>query len=166
LDYQFDKITWDQERICLIGEKKGIVTELKFDSIEHKVQPEANRYSHLCAKIAYVIKRVLKIIVINGPVKAFEGTKEDINDLLSSKRTVGILFVAGVVGVGILAVGLLICSLANILFAILGSLIVAVGGILATCSAVLLRPPLFGLITSIGETLGSLDELYCEQVFS
>lgn len=57
LNYRFDKITWDYERGCLIGEMNGVVTELRFDSFEAKVMSKATPFNNLGAKIACSAKK-------------------------------------------------------------------------------------------------------------
>lgn len=167
LDYRFDKITWDDNKMCLIGERNGVVTELRFDSPDAEVQPVADKYSHLSAKIAYVAKRVLKIIVVEGPVKALKGTKVSMKYVYPSAIKTAALFVAGCVGIGLLGVGLLICTLVNPIFAILGFLMVPAGAALATYvfTHLILVPLGAGVIESVTETVKSLKALRNEHIF-
>lgn len=167
LDYQFDKIAWDDKRMCLIGEKKGAVTELRFDSPAAAVQPAAGRCSHLGAKVAYVAKRVLKILFVEGPRHAFEGTTYNIKFFFPTLQKTFVKLALGAVGVGMIGLGVIICSLVNPLFMVLGYFLAGAGGALAGFVIVPLAiTPLVGVVTGAVETVRSFINLHKEEVFS
>jgi hypothetical protein len=167
LDYQFDKITWDNERRCLMGEKNGVVTELKVDSSAKKAQPQTKSCQHLGAKVAYVAKKVFKILFVEGPKHAYKATIDSIKSSFDTFGKTVVLLTIGAAGVGLIGLGLVICSIANPIFAILGYVLCSVGGSLACCVAfTFVLAPVVGVLISTGETVRSFINLHKEHIFS
>lgn len=116
LDYQFDRITWNQERKCLIGEKNGDTTELRFDAYGGEVLPKRDYNSHLSEKVDYVVKRVLKIIFVEGAESIFAVVKESSRLYLLSCTFAFSLSNKGICGVGLFVLGVLINAVAIPIF--------------------------------------------------
>jgi hypothetical protein len=166
LDYQFDRITWDIKRACLIGEKEGQVTELKFEPSAPEAPPKAKPRMSSIAKMGYVAKRILKIIVVEGPENAFKGTKQGFELLSLSKRKLIVTAGLGALGGGLFAAGFALCVLAPPIFAILAVPACTIGaGLIGWAISPLILPSIFGTITGIVDTFSSLNDLRRE-VFS
>jgi hypothetical protein len=118
------------------------------------------------AKMGYVAKRILKIIVVEGPENAFKGTKKGFELLSLSKRKLIVTVGLGALGVGLFAAGFALCVLAPPIFGLLAVPACTIGGgLIAWAIRPLILPSVFGTITGIFETFRSLDDLHGE-VFS
>jgi hypothetical protein len=167
LHYRFDKITWDEKRACLIGEKEGLVTEIGVNplasSIPHFVTPPPPKPKlslSLKAKIAYTAKKVLKIIVVEGPLNALKGTKKGLALFDLSKRKLIAIIGLGALGTALFATGFLVCAVAPPIFAIFGLPAAIIGsGLISVAIQPLIFPPFFGIISGISETFSSLNQL-------
>lgn len=188
LRFQFSKITWDEEKGCLIGlnapftPKEHTATELKFEpaaalavapiaalAVEAIAAPAITPTKPpigLGTKIAYTAKRILKIIVVEGPLNAYKGTKKGLELLALSKRKLTVIVGLGALGTALFATGLLVGALAPPIFALLALPATVIGsGLIGLVITPLIFPPFFGVISGVWLTLSSLNKLRKEEVF-
>lgn len=163
LDYRFDRVTWEPKRMSLIGEKKGVVTELRFNSSFAKVQPLANPYNHFGEKVAYIAKRAFQIIAVESFANAYKITTRSMKYVVFSKEAIIISLAFGVVAGSTLVVVALSERVAIPILLTLGFVLGMMGFYFVLFSSISI---LEGVVISAQKTFQSLKELHREEIFS